>query len=174
MRRILDGLYIISGALSAFFILAICSVVALQVIFNIITRLRITDATLTISSYATISGFLLAAASFMALAYTLTRGGHIRVTLLFSIAGDRFRYAADLFCLAMCGVISGTATWFMWSLVLESYEFGDKSSGILAIPIWIGQAPLFTGLAILTIAFTDLFVQTLRQGKSLPELQHSE
>jgi TRAP-type C4-dicarboxylate transport system permease small subunit len=173
MRRILDGLYIISGALSAFFILAICSVVALQVIFNIITRLRITEATPTIPSYADISGFLLAAASFMALAYTLTRGGHIRVTLLFTMTGDRVRDAADLFCLALCGIIGGLATWFVTRQLLESYEFGDRSSGILAIPIWIGQTPLAVGLAILTIAFADLFIQTLRHGKPLPELQTS-
>jgi TRAP-type C4-dicarboxylate transport system permease small subunit len=109
----------------------------------------------------------------MALAYTLTRGGHIRVTLLFTMTGDRVRYAADLFCLVLCGIISGLATWFVTMQLLESYDFGDRSSGILAIPIWIGQTPLAVGLAILTIAFADLFIQTLRHGKPLPELQTS-
>jgi len=174
MRRILDGLYVASGVIAAICILAICSTVALQVIFNIITRLRITDATPTIPSYADISGFLLAAASFMALAYTLTRGGHIRVTLLFTIAGHRFRWFADLFGLALCGGISAAASWYMALLTMESYEFGDLSPGILAIPIWIGQVPLTVGLAILAIAFADLFIQTLSKGASLPELQQSE
>lgn len=174
MRRILDGLYVASGALSALLILAICSVVAFQVIFNIITRLRLTEANLTIPSYADISGFLLAAASFLALAYTLTRGGHIRVTLLLGNLGDGLRFAADLFCLAICCAISATAAYFMILLTLESYDFGDKSPGILAIPIWIGQTPLATGLAILTIAFADLFVTTLRSGSPMPDSQPLE
>jgi TRAP-type C4-dicarboxylate transport system permease small subunit len=174
MRRILDGLYVASGALAAISILMICSVVALQVIFNVITRLRLVDVNLTIPSYADISGFLLATSSFMALAYTLTRGGHIRVTLVLSLAGERFRHAADLFCLALCGAIGAGATYYMASLTEQSFRFGDKSPGILAIPIWVGQAPMTAGLAIMTIAFADLFVQALREGKTLPDLMPSE
>lgn len=155
-------------------ILGICSVVALQVIFNIITRLRLVDTNLTIPSYADISGFLLAAASFLALAYTLTRGGHIRVTLVLSVLGERFRYVADLFCLALCGIISSAAAYYMLNLTMESYKFGDKSPGIIALPIWIGQTPMTIGLAILTIAFADLFMRTLREGKPLSETQSLE
>jgi len=174
MRKALDGLYAVSGAFAALMILMICGVVSLQVIFNIITRLRLVDVNLTIPSYADISGFCLAAASFMALAYALTRGGHIRVTLVLTLLGERFRYAADLFCLALCGAISGTATYFMISLILQSYRFGDKTPGILAMPIWIGQTPMAVGLAILTIAFADLFVRTLREGTPLPDSQSLE
>lgn len=174
MRKVLDGLYTVSGALAAIFILAICSVVALQVVFNIITRVRLVDVNLTIPSYADISGFLLAAASFMALAYTLSRGGHIRVTLLLTIAGERFRYVADLFCLALCGIISAGATYYLANLTYQSFKFGDKSPGILAIPIWVGQLPMTIGLAILTVAFCDRLTQTFREGKSLPELQLAE
>jgi len=174
MRRILDGIYVVSGALSAIMILTICCVVCLQVTFNIVTRLGFQGVTPTIPSYADVSGFLLAAASFFALAYTLTRGGHIRVTLLFSIFGQRFRYIADLFSLAVCGAISGAGTYYMLQLTLQSYQFGDKSPGILAIPIWIGQVPLTIGLGILTIAFADLLVRTLRNRQPPPEIQPME
>lgn len=174
MRRFLDRIYVISGALSAIIILTICCVVCLQVAFNIVTRLGFQNVTPTIPSYADISGFLLAAASFFALAYTLTRGGHIRVTLLFAIFGERFRFIADLFSLSVCGVISGAGTYYMAQLTSQSYQFGDKSPGILAIPIWIGQVPLTLGLGILTIAFADLFVRTLQNRQPLPEIQPME
>ncbi len=174
MRRFLDGLYIVSGALSAIMILAICTVVSLQVVFNIITRMRLFEMNLTIPSYADISGFLLAAASFLALPYALTRGGHIRVTLLLTVAGDRVRYVADLFSLLLCGAISAGATYYMASLTLESYTFDDRSPGILAIPIWVGQVPLTIGLGVLTIAFADLFVRTIREGSAIPDAQGVE
>ena len=104
----------------------------------------------------------------------MTRGGHIRVTLVLTVLGDRFRYAADLFCLALCGTISGAAAYYMLSLTMQSYKFGDKSPGIIALPIWVGQTPMTVGLAILTIAFADLFIRTLREGKPLPETQSLE
>jgi TRAP-type C4-dicarboxylate transport system permease small subunit len=174
MRRFLDTLYVASGALAALSILLISIVVILQVAFNIITRMRLSEASVTIPSYSDISGYLLAAASFLALAYTLTRGGHIRVTLALNAAGPRIRQAADLFSLAVCGVISGAAVYYMASLNYQSFRFGDKSPGILAIPIWIAQIPLTLGLAVLTIAFADLFMRTLTSGQPLPELQQTE
>ena len=174
MRRFLDTLYLTSGALAALSILLIGVVVILQVAFNIITRLRLLEASLTIPSYADISGYLLAAASFLALAYALTRGGHIRVTLVLNAGGPRLRHAADLFSLAVCGAISGVAVWYMANLNYQSFRFGDKSPGILAIPIWIAQIPLTLGLAVLTIAFADLFMRTLRSGEPLPEIQQTE
>ncbi len=174
MRLFLDWLYRISGALAALCILTIGVVVILQVTLNIVSRLRIFETSLTIPSYADISGYLLASASFLALAYALTRGGHIRVTLVLSLAGPRLRLIADLFSLALCGLISAAAVYFMANLTYESYRFGDKSPGILAIPIWIAQLPLTAGLAILTIAFADLFMRTLIGGKPLPETQAIE
>jgi TRAP-type C4-dicarboxylate transport system permease small subunit len=110
----------------------------------------------------------------MALAYALTRGGHIRVTLVLTFAPERVRFIADLFSLALCGLISAAAVYFMASLNYQSFRFGDKSPGILAIPIWIAQLPLTIGLAVLTIAFADLFVRTLHEGKPLPIFQANE
>jgi TRAP-type C4-dicarboxylate transport system permease small subunit len=174
MRRFLDTLYTLSGALAALSILLITIVVILQVAFSIITRLRLSEAALTIPSYADISGYLLASSSFLALAYALTRGGHIRVTLVLNAAGPRIRHAADLFSLAVCGAISAAAVWYMANLNYQSFRFGDKSPGILAIPIWIAQIPLTLGLAVLTIAFIDLFMRTLTSGEPLPEIRQSE
>jgi TRAP-type C4-dicarboxylate transport system permease small subunit len=170
----LDGLYSVSGAIAAICILLICAVVSLQVIFNIITRLRLFEANLTIPSYAEISGYGFAAASFFALAYTLTRGGHIRVTLFLGALGDRVRYVADLFCLLLCGALSAVATFYMAGLNYESFEFGDKSSGLIAVPLWIVQLPLTIGLAIMTIAFADLFAQVIRDGRALPTPEPKE
>jgi TRAP-type mannitol/chloroaromatic compound transport system permease small subunit len=174
MRKFLDRIYQLSGFLAALSILAICSIICLQVVFNLITRLRIFEANLTIPSYADFAGYLLAAASFLALPYALMRGGHIRVTLFLGVIGERMRFLADLLSLSLCLMVSAGATWYMASLNYDSYRFGDKSPGIIAIPIWIVQLPLTIGLALLSVAFADLIVKTLSEGRPLPESQGTE
>ncbi|MDP2000172.1 MAG: TRAP transporter small permease subunit, partial [Rhodoferax sp.] len=74
MRKALDALYISAAALSALclvglLIMVILSIVGRQLNFHVPG----TDA------YA---GYLMAASGFLALAHTLKRGEHIRVTLL--------------------------------------------------------------------------------------------
>ena len=46
--------------------------------------------------------------------------------------------------------------------MLESHEFGDKSSGMVSVPLWIPQIPVALGLAILSIALADELVALLR------------
>lgn len=166
MRRILDGLYLASGALAALLILAICGIVGLQVLFNLVTRSGLFGVNLTILSYADFSGFFLAASSFLGLAYTLTRRGHIRVTLLFTVASARLCYLLDLLALAIGLAVSAAACWYVAALVEQSWRFGDKSPGIVAVPLWIVQAPLAIGLLVLAIAFADLLARALREGRS--------
>jgi len=169
MRKGLDLLYAASGVAAAGFIVLICLVVSAQVALNLITRIFGTEYSYTIPSYADFAGFFLAAASFLALAFTLTRGGHIRVTLVLQALGDGPRLAAELLSLALGAALSGFASWYMIGLNIESWRYGDLSFGIIAIPIWVPQMAVSAGLVILTVAFVDLFVQTARAGQ--PVLQ---
>ena len=172
MRKILDRLYTLSGALAAGFIVLICLVTAAQVLLNLIAKVFGAQYSYTIPSYADFAGFFLAAASFLALAYTLTRGGHIRVTLLIQTFGRRSRLAAELFSLIFAALICGFATYYMIRLNISAYGYGDLSFGIIAIPLWIPQLALSVGLGILTIALIDLAWQTLRA--QAPVLKNSE
>jgi len=161
IRKGLDQLYRISGAVSAAFLVLICVLVSLQVIFNLITKLFGTSIALTIPSYAEIAGFFLAAASFLALAYTLMRGGHIRVTLVLSYLPKGARLVFEVLGLSLCAATAIYATWFMGSLTLESLRYGDLSPGIVAIPLWIPQLSLTIGLGVFAIALCDLAISTL-------------
>lgn len=165
MRKLLDGLYTGSGLLSAALIAAICLLVTAQVFLNLITKYGPFDINMTIPSYADFAGYMLAAASFLALSYTLMRGGHIRVTMVLNIVRPVFQLAAELFALTLCAAVSGFASFYMYRLVHESYEFGDVSSGIVAIPLYIPQSSVLAGLVILTIALVDLTIQTFRLGQ---------
>ncbi len=57
--------------------------------------------------------------------------------------------------------IPSYATFYMFRLNYESYDYGDLSNGIIAIPLWIPQLATSAGLLMLTIAFIDLFVATI-------------
>lgn len=166
MRRLLDGLYRLSGALAAGFLAAIAVIVLAQVGANIIDALAawVTGQPigLVIPSYANFAGFFLAASSFFALAYTLRRGGHIRVTLVIQHLGPRARHVVEAWCAGAAALVAGYFAWYMCALVAESWRFGDMSTGILPVPLWIPQAAVAAGLVVLTIALVDEVVGIVR------------
>lgn len=165
MRKGLDALYRLSGGLAAFFIVAIVVVVVVQVGLNLTDKILIATGSgalgLTIPSYAELTGYFLAASTFLALAYTLRGGGHIRVTLAIQFLPRPLRRGAEALALATAAAMTGFAAWHMVLYVLDSFSYGDMSSGMLAVPIWIPQTPLALGLTILTIALADDLVQVL-------------
>ncbi|MBI1417958.1 MAG: TRAP transporter small permease subunit [Limimaricola sp.] len=166
MRKVLDRLYQISGALAGTAIVLITLLIAAQVAANLVTKMRIPGVNLSIPSYNDISGYLLAAASFLGLPYTLVKGGHIRVTLLVGRMGRRPRLVFELLTMAIGLVVAAGGAWYMWQLTGQSWLYGDMSSGIVPIPLWIVQIPPSVGLSILAVAFLDLIVQTAAAGQS--------
>lgn len=165
-RRFLDGLYLLSGRLAAVFLVAICAIVAAQVLGNAVDRvlLRLTGSQIgiVIPAYADIAGLFLSASTFLALAYTLTSGDHIRVRLLLARLPAKWQAPVELWCTGVATVIMGTASWYTLTLVLESIEYGDTLPGMVAIPLYIPQATMLLGLLILTIAFADAFYAVCR------------
>ena len=141
--------------------------------FNIITKFGNGSVNLTIPSYGEFAGYFLAASSFLALAYTLTRGGHIRVNLLLTRLPLTARLCAEVFSLALCAGVSVFVTFYMAKLCLESYEFGDLSPGIVPVPLWIPQSAVLLGLVIFSIALLDLLYRTISTRKSAFEEQES-
>src|SRR3954467_2383598 len=88
MRKILDLTYNAAGWLAAFFMVGILFMVLASVVGRLAGfNLRGSDA------YA---GYCMAAASFLALAHTLKRGEHIRVSLFLDRFGGRLRRALEL------------------------------------------------------------------------------
>ncbi|MDA3888118.1 MAG: TRAP transporter small permease [Allgaiera sp.] len=165
MRRSLDALYRLSGGLAAFFIAAIVAVVVVQVGFNLTDKILIATGIgalgLTIPSYAQFTGYFLAASTFLGLAYTLREGGHIRVSLAIQFLPRPLRRATEALALVTAAGMTGFAAWNMVLYIHDSWSYGDMSSGMVAVPIWIPQTPLALGLTILTIALVDDLVQVL-------------
>ena len=172
MRSGLEALYRLSGALGASFLVLILLVVVTQVCLNIIVVL-IEWATgralgLLLPSYATFAGYFLAAGSFLALGYTFARGAHIRVALVLQTLPQAARRPAEIIAALAALLLALYATRYLGALTHESWRFGDRSSGLVSIPLWIPQSAMTAGMVILCIATADRLVQAL-QGRLLED-----
>ena len=165
MRRGLDALYALCGALAAGFIFLIFLIILTQVLANTIDRIAsLTTGRafgLAIPSYADFAGFFLAAASFLGLAATLRKGALIRVNLVLMILPARTRRAVEIAATALAALIAGFSTVYAVQLALEAHRYNELSTGIIAVPMWIPQLSLIFGLAMLTVALVDRLVSAL-------------
>ena len=161
MSRHLDRLYDLAGALAALAILGICAVVSAQIGLNILARIGGPDLSFTIPSYADFAGFALASASFLALAHTLRRGGHIRVSLVTDRIAAGPRWIVEMIALALSTAMAAFASTYTILLVAESLHYGDMSTGIVAIPLWIPQLPVAIGICLLTVALAHTLVESI-------------
>lgn len=165
MRILLDKLYSIAGVTAG-----IClTLMALLILAQIVGRWF----GVVIPSTEDFSGFLLAAASFLALAYTLRSGGHIRVNLVISHLQGPVRSVIEGLVLLLALALVSYAAWSVLWLVIESYQFEELSQGYIPVPLWIPQAPMALGLIILSIALLDELILLLR-GRQPLYMQHDD
>lgn len=169
MRRALDFLYAASAWLAALAMIG----VLLMVLLSIASRqfgfhVAGTDA------YA---GYSMAAAGFLALAHTLKRNEHIRVTLLLSKLKGRSHHALEMWALTAAVFLSGLFAFYSVRLAWVSRAINDMSTSNDATPLWIPQIAMALGTVILFIAFVDdwvLELQGRRKGAMPEEALHHE
>lgn len=111
-----------------------------------------------IDSYA---GYFMAAASFLALAGTLAKGDHIRVTLVIGRLTGNTRRGFELFCLVMAVAISGAFAFYSVKMAWWSWKFNDISTANDATPLWIPQIAMALGTVVFCIAFIEELVLVL-------------
>ena len=169
MRALLDRLYNAAAYLAAFFLVGTLAMVALGVAGRLLDwYVAGTD------SYA---GYCMAASGFLALAHTLKRGEHIRVSLLLEHSGSRLRHALELWSLAVAAVLAAAFAWYSVRLTFQSWQFNDISTGNDATPLWIPQLAMALGTSVLLIAFVDELVlewRGRRRTRTTEEALHHE
>ena len=80
---------------------------------------------------------------------------------------ERVQFFMEAFVLLLAAALIGFAAWFMGSLVLESIHYGDVSTGIIPIPLWIPQSVAAFGIGLLVVAILHTFVELLQAGKPI-------
>lgn len=161
MRAFLDRLYNAAGALAALFMVGILVMVLLGIAGRLLNfNLPGTD------SYA---GYCMAATGFLALAHTLKRGEHIRVTLVLEHIGIRGRRWLELWSLAAATILAAAFAFYSIRLAYQSWDFNDISTGNDAMPLWIPQVTMAAGTLVLFIAFVDDFILECK-GARIPKM----
>jgi TRAP-type C4-dicarboxylate transport system permease small subunit len=156
MRASLDRLYDAAGWLAAIFMIGTLVFVLLGIFGRLFGfHVRGTDA------YA---GYCMAACGFLALAYTLRRNEHIRVTLLLGHVPAGARKAFEIWCHLIAVALAAILAFYSVRLVWQSRAFNDISTANDATPLWIPQLAMAIGTVILLVAFLDAFVGVLRDG----------
>jgi TRAP-type C4-dicarboxylate transport system permease small subunit len=147
MRVLLDKLYLGSGLLAAFFLFMIGLLVIAQIFGRLFDFL--------IPSADDFARLCLAASSFLALAYTLRQGAHIRVSLLLERLPPAGARVLELLCLAFGTALMGYFSYYCFDMVRDGILYPDYTIGLIPIPKWIPQIGMTVGVVLLFIAFLD-------------------
>lgn len=161
MRTFLDRLFEVTGWLAGLFMVA----TLLSVLSSILGRLMPIFEMHGADAYA---GYCMAASAFLALATTLRRGEHIRVTLIINRLSPAAYRWLDVFCHLVALSVACTLAWYSIRLVMQSMQFNDISTGLDATPLWIPQIGMAVGTTVLALAFIVELVDLLT-GKKVRE-----
>ena len=160
MRRLLNALY--EGAA---WLAALCMVgLLLMVLLGVVSRLLNFHVAGT-DAYA---GYLMAGAGFLALAHTLKKGEHIRVTLLLSALEGPARRGLEIWALAAASALAVLSAYYSARLAWQSHAFNDISTGNDATPLWLPQLGMAAGTLVLLIALLDELVLEWRGQRIQP------
>ena len=169
LRRALDALYDGAAALAAVFmvlllVMVLLSILGRQLHFNVPG----------VDAYA---GYMMAGTGFLALAHTLKKGEHIRVTLLIGSLQGGWKRGFELWSLFAASTLALLAAFYSAKLAWQSYTFHNISTSNDATPLWLPELTMALGTAVLAIAFIDEFVLELRGERVVvtsEEAMHNE
>ena len=150
MRNTIDLLYTSAAAWAALFMVGLLAMVLLSILgrqlhFNIPG----------IDAYA---GYLMAGAGFLALAHTLKRGEHIRVTLVLQALPPAAQRWLERWAMAAAALLALLFAWYSVRLAWQSFDFHDISTGNDATPLWMPQLSMALGAIVFAVASLDELV----------------
>ena len=157
LRKLLDFLYSAAGVLAALCLIAILSLIVVQMIA------RWTGAIFPgAPDYA---GYAMAAASFFAFANALNRGAHIRVSVILNAVPAGAKRLLEIWCFGLASAIAWYFTYYAYWFVYWSWKFTEVSQGQDASHLWIPQSVMVIGGGLLAIALTDNLIHVLFKGE---------
>ena len=121
LDKFLNSFYKFSGYLAAIFLILILGTIVLGItsrIFGFYIR--------GLTEY---SGYSLASASFLALAYTFNQNAHIRITLFLEKAKGKLLKFLTFWCLGVSTFFSGFLAFYLIKMWIVSIQLAERSQG---------------------------------------------
>ena len=154
----LKVIYRLSGYAAAFFLIFVATFILTGIasrIFGFYIR-----------GLAEYSGYCMAAASFLALAYTFGEKGHIRITLFLEKSNKTIRRYLEIWCLSIATFFSGFLSFYFLKMLMISFNFQERSEGADEILIWIPQVTVALGSTIFFICVLHNFILLILKKNS--------
>jgi TRAP-type C4-dicarboxylate transport system permease small subunit len=112
-----------------------------------------------------VCGYLNVAVVFLGLAYTLARGGFIRVEALYRHFKGRLKVVADWYAVIVSVIFAAAVLYQMIKYTLYSFVNDVRSPEVTATPQYIPQLLVVIGMAVLLI---QLLTYVRRRCRKLP------
>jgi len=157
LDRILVRVYVACGYAAALSMIVLAGLILTSIISRLVG--------VYVPGVNTFSGYAMAAASYLALAYTFREKGHIRVGLLLTKLHGRRRWLAEIWCLGLASLFSGYLAFYLVKMTYVSWIFGDRSEGADATPLWIPQSAMAFGAVILAVAIVHALIRASSSGR---------
>lgn len=141
---------VLSGVLMIVALILVCAEMVVRGMFS--KTLYITEE---------YTGYLMAALTFLALAYTLRDKSHIRMVFLHGILKGRSRTMVDLYAFAVGFVFCAVLSWNCVDFFLDSIRTGSRSMQISSTPLAIPHFFMPLGSIVLTLQFAAEFCRSL-------------
>jgi TRAP-type C4-dicarboxylate transport system permease small subunit len=147
VRKRLIWLFEFAGILAAFCVLAIFLIMIATTIMR--------ELGIKTGGSDDVTAWLTASAAFLGLAATFRHGDFVRMSLVTEKLSPAWKRKTEILCLILATVFTGYIAYSICRFVYESYEFNDYANGLVAIPLWIPQAPFAFGTILLFLAVAD-------------------
>lgn len=165
LRRALDGLYATCGGVAAVMLCILLLIVLAQMATRWIS--------IGIPGLTTYAGYFMAATTFFALSYALTKGAHIKVTFIIERLGP-YQRVAKIWYIGISLAIAVLFSYFAVKATYYSYVLAEISQAQDATIIWVPQLTMSIGASVLAIALLDRFVQEVHSNDETPLVADSK
>ena len=157
LARVLGGLDALSracGYVAAVLVVGIAALILTEVFCRTVLNISLSFAW----EY---SAYFLAVSIFLAAAFTLRTGGHVRVMLLSQSVPPRTAHWLDVLATLGGIVVAGWLAWSLAAFAWQSWATGSTSATIDETPLVIPQAAMAFGAVLLTLQLVARAIRLL-------------
>lgn len=166
--RVLEVVFNASAQASGVVLIAIMFLI----MFEVVTRYVLPQPFAVSEEY---SGYALVAITFLALSYTLNKGGHLRITFVVDLMPAKLASWLRVFTLSIALVWTGLATVVSVQFVIDSFIRGIRANTPLLTPLGYPRIVIPLGFFFFFLGLVAELFKAIRSIKAgLPVKNHAE